>query len=72
MTKQGYHRYGFTHCNELVARTPAVAAATVERDWTHLQYCGRPVSRNGKCRRHAKRPLSGVLARFRSFDRRRD
>jgi hypothetical protein len=41
-------------CNELVARTPEVILERADepQDYTHLQVCGRPAVKGGKCARH--------------------
>jgi hypothetical protein len=42
------------HCDELIARTPEVILerSDTEQDYTHLQVCGRPAVKKGKCARH--------------------
>lgn len=58
-------------CDEIVARTPQVVLATGRaRDWTHLQRCGRPAVKDGKCARHAAQPNDRLLGRWRAFFRR--
>jgi hypothetical protein len=58
-------------CTEIVARQPQVIRerSMVEGDYTHLQYCGRPVFKWNRCAKHYAVPNDGVVARFRRFVR---
>ncbi len=58
-------------CYQLVARTPEVVLARGEnRDYTHLQECGAPVTVYGKCARHQDISNDGILVRYERFLRR--
>ncbi len=58
-------------CYQLVARTPEVLLARGDnRDFTHLQECGAPVTVYGKCARHQDLPNEGILIRYERFVRR--
>ncbi len=52
-------------CYQLVARTPEVVLARGDnRDYTHLQECGAPVTVYGKCARHQDISNDGILYRY--------
>jgi hypothetical protein len=60
-----------SECDEIVARTPQVLVSSGrERDYTHLQHCGRPAGKDGKCARHAAKPNTFLYGRWRAFMRR--
>jgi hypothetical protein len=47
-------RVAKNRCDAIIAREPEVISQRGEQrtDWTHLQFCGRPVKKNHKCARH--------------------
>ncbi len=60
-----------SRCYQLVARTPTVMLYKgPHTDFTHLQECGAPVVKYGKCARHQDVSNDGILRRYGKFVRR--
>ena len=59
-------------CNELVARTPQVILERADepQDYTHLQACGAPTVKGGKCARHLAQPNTLLDRNWRRLIRR--
>lgn len=61
-----------TRCDEIIARTPQVILASDESlDFTHLQRCGAPVTKDGKCARHQTSRANVLTRQWHRFVRRR-
>ncbi len=57
-----------TRCYQIVARTPQVVLYTGEpQDYTHLQQCGAPVTKYGKCARHQDMTQDLIERNWRRF-----
>jgi hypothetical protein len=56
-------------CDELVARKPDVILelSDTPQDYTHLQKCGAPVKKDGKCARHLAQANTNLDYQWRRF-----
>ncbi len=60
-----------TRCYQIVARTPQVVLYRGDQqDFTHLQECGAPVVKYGKCARYQDMTQDGILRRYAQHVRR--
>ncbi len=55
-------------CYQVIARTPQVMLARGDQqDFTHLQACGAPVVKYGKCARHQDMTQDGIERNWQRF-----
>ncbi len=58
-------------CYQVIARTPQVVLARGDYDdFTHLQECGAPVYKYGKCRKHQDTTQDMIERNWKRFWRR--